>query len=307
MQIHAASIGEAVPRETFDAEIRSVFDSAVNLRLANEDRLLTVFLSDGNDLPQGIRITEEIPLRSLRVGLAAVSKGGILRFDLSPLTIDLRSASVWRCRISELSADISSASTLRSWSAAWVLLNEEQRRRNTDIIAEELFQSNSRTPFSRKIGPSVLRLINAVEKFDDEGAFRAAEEMIGLGPGVTPSGDDILIGFLGGVWSTAGKDRKKLTFIRSFGNAIMQLADRTSEISRTYLYHAGRGRFSSSLSNLAQAMAAGEDIKSTAKFALQVGHSSGADSVTGLLIGFGVHSAEIRECLLESRNTPASA
>lgn len=303
MQLRAVSIGEAVPRETFQAQVRSMFDSAVNLRLADEDRLLTVFLSDENELPQGIRISEEIPLRSLRVGLAVFTKGGILRFDSSPHSIDLRGAAVWKCPIPELSAEMSTVFAMRSWSSAWALLNEEQRRRRTEIIAGEIFQSNSGTPLNRKIGPPIMRLLDAAVEFDNEGAFRAAEEMIGLGPGVTPSGDDILLGFLAGLWSTAGEDQKKLSFIRSFGNMIMRLADRTSEISRTYLHHATRGQFSSSLSNLAQAIAAGEDIKSTAESALRVGHSSGADSVTGLLIGLGVQNAGIRERIFESGNT----
>ena len=41
MQIHAASIGEAVPAESFDAVVHSAFESAVNMRLSKEDRLIS--------------------------------------------------------------------------------------------------------------------------------------------------------------------------------------------------------------------------------------------------------------------------
>lgn len=121
--------------------------------------------------------------------------------------------------------------------------------------------------------------------------------MIGLGPGVTPAGDDVLIGFLAGMWSAAGENKEKLTLIESFGNALSQLTDQTNEISRTYLYHAIRCEFSSSLINLVNAIEDGEaeHLVSTAKEAMRVGHSSGMDSITGLLIGLAAwdHSTSL--------------
>jgi hypothetical protein len=116
--------------------------------------------------------------------------------------------------------------------------------------------------------------------------------MIGLGPGVTPSGDDILIGFLAGLWSMAGQNQTQISFIRSFGAELVQLAKQTSKISRTYIFHATQGQFSSSLSQLAEAIATGGDVETAAQTAMRVGHSSGMDSVTGLLIGLCVWNTE---------------
>ena len=101
MQCYAASIGEAVPHDNFDALVQSVFHSAVNLRLTNADRLITLLISDHYELPQGIRITaKNAPLQDLRVDLQAAARGGIVRFESSPLTVDLRRAAVWKCRSS---------------------------------------------------------------------------------------------------------------------------------------------------------------------------------------------------------------
>lgn len=133
-----------------------------------------------------------------------------------------------------------------------------------------------------------MQLLAATEQFDVKTSLQAAQNMIGLGPGVTPSGDDILIGFLAGLWSLAGGNGPLLSFIHSFGNALVQLATQTSEISRTYLYHAAQGQFSSSLSNLAGAIARGSGLEQAAPSAMRIGHSSGMDSVTGLLIGLSV-------------------
>jgi hypothetical protein len=286
MQLRAASIGETVPRETFDAVIQSVFDTAVNLRLADEDRLITLLISEGYELPQGIRIWKnDLSLQTLTPGLRAAARGGVLRFDSSPLAVDLRGAPVWKCRVPELHADMNLAVTQKAWSIAWDLLNVEQEISNADIIADDLFQGNLDSPLSQRIAKPVLHLITSTEHYNLEDALLAAAKMIGLGPGVTPSGDDILIGFLAGLWSMAGQDQKQLSFIRSFGAELVQLSKGTSEISRTYIYHATQGQFSSSLSQLAEAIATGDGVEEATQTAMRVGHSSGMDSVTGLLIG----------------------
>ena len=289
MQLHAASIGEAVPRENFDALIQSVFDSAVNLRLADEDRLITVLISDHYELPQGIRLaTKNLSLQSLAVGHQAASRGGMLRFDSSPLSIDLRGAHIWRCRVRDLNTDMSLPTIQKAWSTALNFLTKGQRLKSTEIIADDLFQIGTGSALSQRMSRPVMQLIKSAQQFEVQGSAQVAEKMIGLGPGVTPSGDDILIGFLAGLWSMAGQHDKQLSFVRLFGNEIIKLAKQTSEISRTYLYHAAQGQFSSSLSMLAEAIATYGDVEQATQEAMRVGHSSGMDSVTGLLVGLSV-------------------
>src|SRR5688572_27761852 len=295
MQIRAASIGEAIPRHNFDALIHSAFDTAVNMQLVDIDRLITLLVSDHYELPQGIRIeSKDVRFQSLTVGLLAACRAGVLRFESSPLTIDLRAAPVWKCRISELNLNMQSSSAERSWTAVWLMLNTRQRLYETEIVADDLFQLNAGSILSQKISRPVLQLISSTGQFDIPGSVHAAEKMIGLGPGVTPAGDDFLIGFLAGLWSTAGKDQRQLSFIHSFGDRLMEIAKQTNLISRTYLYHATQGQFSSSLSNLAQAIALGsEHVSSLSEAAMRVGHSSGMDSVTGLLIGLCIWCTEL--------------
>ena len=292
MQLQAVSIGETVPRENFNAVIQSVFDSAVNLRLMDEDRLITLLLSDHYELPQGIRITRmDVPLHSLTVGTGAASRGGILRFDSSPLTVDLRGAHVWKCFVPELHTNMRSPGSQKAWAATWQLLNEAQRNKKTDMIAADLFLWSTGSPLSQRMSRPVMQLITSTGRFDVQSSVHAAEKLIGLGPGVTPTGDDFLIGLLAGLWSTRARDQRHLSFTYSFGNALMDIAKQTCEISRTYLHHAIHGQFSSSLSNLSEAIATGKCVEQAAQEAMRVGHSSGMDSVTGLLIGLAVWSS----------------
>lgn len=297
MQIHAASIGEAIPRHNFDALIQSAFATAVNLQFANADRLITLLVSDHYELPQGIRITEKPrSLQSLTVGHLAACRAGVLRFESSPLTIDLRGAPVWKCRIPELNVNMQSSIAERSWTAVWQMLNARQKLNKTEIIADDLFQLNFGSLLSQKISRPVLQFISSAGQFDIPGSIYAAGKMIGLGPGVTPAGDDLLIGLLAGLWSTLGKDQRQLSFVHSFGDRLMEIANQTNLISRTYLYHAIHGQFSSSLSNLAEVIAFGsENIRAISEAAMRVGHSSGMDSVTGLLIGLCIWNTELSQ------------
>jgi hypothetical protein len=289
MQIHAASIGEAVPAESFDAVIHSAFESAVNMRLISEERLITLLISDRYQLPQGIHIAQkDIQLQTLEPGRNAACRGGILRFDSSPLSIDLRGAPVWKCGVARLMMEMDSPSVQQAWSTTWDLLNRRQRQTNCDIIADDVFRLQAGSVLGQKISRPVLQLVASADAFDAGRSIQAAESMIGLGPGVTPSGDDILIGFLAGLWSLSGQHPKRHSFIRFFGEGILQIAQRTNEISRTYLYHAARGHFSSTLSTLVENIGTGGDVGQAAQDAMRVGHSSGMDTVTGLLAGLAV-------------------
>ena len=286
MQIRAASIGSFVPRENFDATIQSVFDSSLNLRLDDRDFLLTLLVSDGYDLPQGIRIATTNPLPALTVGGVAACRGGVLRFDSVPFAVDLRGAPVWESQVKSLGADMRAPSAQAAWAAVWDALNHRQRRVSAEVIANDLMPFAAGSPLSRRLGAPLFELMTSADSLDASACAEAARAMIGLGPGVTPSGDDILIGFLAGLWSTAGKDWKRISFIESFGNELANIAQNTNEISRTYLALAAQGQFSSSLSRLTESIAGGaEDLAEAAEAAMRVGHSSGMDSVTGLLIG----------------------
>lgn len=288
MQLQAASIGSTVPQDNFNATIQSIFDSSCNLRLEQEDRLITILASDHYDLPQGIRLNEKIPLQSLTVGLRAASRGGILRFDSSRLRIDLRGAPIWNEGLPALIGNIEQA-----WAITWRALNEGQRTKGAELAAEDLFRLDRSSRLSCKLRQPVLQLIAATERFDPFTSADAAQKMIGLGPGLTPSGDDMLIGFLAGLQAIANDREERKAFIQTFGNALLTLSRKTNEISRTYLFHAVKGEFSSSIVALIESIRGGDEpqLLSSLANAIRVGHSSGMDAVTGLLIGLAVWGA----------------
>ena len=290
MFLKAISIGDAVPHADFDAAVHSVFRSAVNLSPAKESNLLTLVTSSEADLPQGIRVDtpEDFSFESgaLRAGEPAACRDELLRFG--PLTIGLRGARRWKCDLPSLQADLTDPSVATAWQSVWDALNARQVQLNAEIVAQDLLRSDA----TLRAGAAMRGLLDATRR-TDPAAPASVRPLIGLGSGLTPSGDDLLVGYLAGLWCAVRNSRERTQFVTGLGETVIRLSQRTNAISRTYLTHAARGQVSSRLADLAEAICRGENsdrLLAAAESAMQVGHTSGMDAVTGLLIGLVVWS-----------------
>jgi hypothetical protein len=96
--------------------------------------------------------------------------------------------------------------------------------------------------------------------------------LMGLGYGLTPSGDDFLVG-IALVMNLTGKD------VSSIRQAVSQYPN---PFSRTMLLDALEGHYSAPVRALGAAMLLGEDIDRRALDLIGVGHSSGSDTLAGV-------------------------
>ncbi|TKS59326.1 MAG: hypothetical protein EWM72_02338 [Nitrospira sp.] len=281
----------------FSGVIHSVFHHACNVSLKS-DELLTLVSSEKGNFPQGIRL-ETSPkftfLNQLRVGQPVACRGGIIRISGSDLSIDLRTASHWHVDLKGLRVDLHQRDTAQAWAVAWVELGKHRRGDGISgmIAAIPLPRQNPVTSPGIKIlveraVQTLPALINATRNFQVEGAITAIRPLIGLGPGLTPSGDDFIVGYLAGLWSTAGSDSSRLRFISTVGAWLSQAAVGTNAISYTYIKSAVKGNISEPIVTLAQRFGQAnnmDSVREAAGTALQVGDTSGADGVLGLLLG----------------------
>jgi hypothetical protein len=291
MYLRAISMGDAVPDKNFDASVHSVFKSALNLRLNGEHGLLTLITSGEGDLPQGIRVElhEDFSFEKIEVGESAVYRDGLVHFENSSLTVQLSGARRWKCDLPALEFDITNPAVSDAWSFVWDALNKRQRLKESEIVAEDLFGFDvaARAGISRRVGEAMRNLLHATRRYELTDAS-AVNSLIGLGPGLTPSGDDLLVGYMAGLWCTMRGSSERAQLITSLGETISRLSQNTNDISRTYLTHAVRGQVSSRLANLAEAISRGanpEHLLEIAEAAMKIGHTSGMETVTGLLVG----------------------
>lgn len=119
----------------------------------------------------------------------------------------------------------------------------------------------------------------------------AVRALVGLGPGLTPAGDDALIGWLAGMAllpSEPVRDR----LLRAAQCAIVGCLSRTTDVSRAHLEDALEGQFSQSLSGFANALAEGRPALHDALRELaRLGASSGLDAAASLLAALSASSA----------------
>lgn len=126
----------------------------------------------------------------------------------------------------------------------------------------------------------------AQERFEAarHGMLRAVTYLLGRGLGLTPSGDDVLMGFGTGLRFLHGGD-PQLPAASFFRAVEREVPGKTTAVSEAYLRAMCKGYANEDYIDLLDALERGEraGIDRAAAGILSVGHTSGADS----LLGFG--------------------
>jgi len=291
MRLFAVSAGIEAPTKRFSGIVHSVFARACNVRLET-GALLTMVSSEKSNVPNGLRI--ETPAQFgfpdfVRSGEPASCRGGTVRLGRFGLSIDLRTAVCWHLDLSGLRIDLHQQDQAAAWTVAWQTLYAHQRGETLPAITEAMaWASRNLTPPVKRAFRTVPALLDATGALHAGEACAAIEPLIGLGPGLTPSGDDFLVGYFAGLWSTAGHDTARRGFLASVGTWLSQAAAHTNEISRATIQSAVRGNLSEPIARLAQRVDRSDNmdnVQAATRAALQIGHSSGTDGVAGLLFG----------------------
>jgi hypothetical protein len=124
---------------------------------------------------------------------------------------------------------------------------------------------------------------------DLAGAVAIAESMVGLGPGLTPSGDDVLAGLLLALRLLGGVIRggtKAVWLADWLGAAVTSFAgERTTPLSATLLHCAARGQAAAEVAAVLHGFAGQEPLVPAIRKLLATGRTSGADLAWGLAAG----------------------
>ena len=128
---------------------------------------------------------------------------------------------------------------------------------------------------------AIAGLLGAHAGGDMRGVQGHAAALCGLGPGLTPAGDDWLAGWLVGLRLVSpGSD------LHGAGEAVLEAAEgRTTMLSLAFLRCAARGEVAEPWHALLAALAAGTatNVETAAARVLCFGATSGADMLTGFL------------------------
>ena len=290
MRVEAVSIGplakDLVENET-TLNVIAVFDRSFYLGVG--DRLICLAdeaLHDGplNVLIRGPDLWTAASDAALIIGEPwAVHGNVVFPAGRSPLEIDVGSASVWRpmpLTKSPPSPD-DLAKGLRNLRKNLELDHHSDGFLNLVLDGSKEPRTASERAAAGPVQTLRREAIGWLAR-DDLGILPALGQLIGLGPGLTPSGDDVIAGFLIAC-SYLGTD--------SAAKSLWQHIEKKSKngttlISHAHLAAAGEGMGAAPLHDLITGLIENRDdrIKKDLDAVAGIGHSSGFDAVGGVVL-----------------------
>ncbi len=298
------AIAEAVLQDGRSGTILSVHASAVNIRWG--DRLLILAHESVGGLPNGVLLASPPPLDriGLTEGMLVRIDGGNLALPEASLVVGLAGAVWWSPSLPPIRVRSPRSRAARAQRALQVAAAAAPRVGFGPLIAalaggESLSPSLASTAAAR-----TLAIVGALADETPDRAITAALPLIGLGPGATPSGDDLLVGLAAGL-AISGHP-----LARPFAAGVASMArGRTTALAESFLLHAGDLEFAERVQRVAVALVgeAHGEMRSAINATLAWGASSGADLLVGLLVGVQADSASLARRLRESSDRGAAA
>ena len=254
----ALSVGREVdPWTSRTGVVHSVFRRAINLLVDGE--LWSVLAAEQPDAPFGIRLArcqecgglDVKPRDSVHVRAGSIGVGR--------LAIDCRAASRWAPRpwrepaagLRSRLSTVEQAAGPRAWAEA----------------------------------ARCARQVTAALAGGDAELGRAVQWCVGLGPGMTPAGDDVLVGLLT-VFSSSAAGAEGARITARLARALVPVLPSTPDVSRHLLTQATRGLPSRAIHDLAAAVVEGAAepvLEDALQVVLGIGCSSGADACMGMI------------------------
>ena len=277
---------------SLEGRIHSCFEHAVNVEFSiGAEQVLYTFAAELDaGIPDSIVLSPANleRVRQMECGAPALKDGNAIMFPQAGLAVEL-----------------GGRNCSNTFPLGCRLASRQERQSRMDSICGSAFQGREREGFAflAALGvepESALQLHAAklfkslergLEKHDLDECEQVLRSLIGLGGGLTPSADDVLLGMMAAF--RFRKEAKSINetrceFIDAFSSAIVRLADkRTTDVSRKYLRCAGQGRFSLPLLKSAMSFLDGGravDMRAVKRLA-GAGRTSGIDMLAGLALG----------------------
>ncbi|MCI0547904.1 MAG: DUF2877 domain-containing protein [Candidatus Rokubacteria bacterium] len=150
--------------------------------------------------------------------------------------------------------------------------------RGLGAVIDDIAAMVTAGPLRRPVARASLALEAAIERRDGGAFIRASLGLIGLGEGLTPAGDDILVGALAALHRFAPE---WLAEHPGIGAELAAAGRTTTPIARDFLEHALAGAFSELVLDVVAAPTA-EAARALARRLLGFGATSGGDTLAGL-------------------------
>jgi hypothetical protein len=254
-------VATALATRTFQGEVHSVFDRACNL-VDQHQEIITLALPELENGPFFILVDSASAFTQLQPGQPVL--GDQKRLEVGPWEIDLAQSKIWDPR---LPAPGACPFKISSTTAAVIAPYS-----SWSVSANSLWTGRMAVTFNR----ATQKLVQAIRIGAD--VAETARPLAGLGPGLTPAGDDYLLGVMAALW-LVGKGELTQEIARA-------ASPRTTLLSGAFLRAAGSGSFAEGWRRLVEALLQGKE-QATAEACEKLsrwGATSGRDALAGFAL-----------------------
>ncbi|MEO8251885.1 MAG: DUF2877 domain-containing protein [Chloroflexota bacterium] len=287
-----------------DGVIESIHRSAVNVRWGGG--LLTIAHESVGGLPNGILIVPPLALNQfgLARGMTVKCDGETLRIPAASLVVHLSGAVGWSPAMPVVGHLATGTRAARARRALRSAADHAPRIGLGSLLGGLAGGEAPVGSLGRAAAASLVGVVEALRARRMERAVSAASPLIGLGPGATPSGDDLLVGLAAGLAVTDH------ILARPFAAGVARNASgMTTSLAETLLTHAGRLEFAERVHRAAVGVmnADAAEMKAAVIETLTWGASSGSDLLVGLLVGIQLDARGLARRLRACATEPAVA
>ncbi len=271
-------------------KVHSVFSSAFNVETPRK-RLMGVTRTQWR---YGLNITipPEVSWPCLASGMAVVFQDGTLQVPEADVAVCLENAPVWKASmpISRPAADSKVVQATRSAARIGYSLGELAGLGGLLMQPADYGggcgKGSSMPGWVARADAAVKELFMALDSRDPDEAARAGRFLAGLGPGLTPSGDDLLTGLVGALWwREKVYDRLNIPLRRCFAAIARGARDRTNVFGFREISCAAMGELPETALNVVSALLSGDmNLDSRVSALLALGSSSGTDMLAGVCL-----------------------
>lgn len=281
--------------------VHSVFNKATNITF--NDTLLSLLSDELPRMPNSVRlhsiVLDEL-LSNLQPGMEVCVGKDALFIPACNFSFHLSDTYLWEPRPEVSTYQWNRETVAQHTRLLTQFFTIKHQQDGLASLVGPLFlrQPLQESPLSRMALPKLRLLARATWRQNIAGIEEATRGLAGLGPGLTPSGDDALGGFaavmalLSPMLSADSQSRKHIA------STIAKVAKpRTTKLSAVLLDYASRGEVSEQFGTLLLTlMLPAEEFETVLRAANRVmafGASSGGDTLLGMLLGLRALEGEI--------------
>lgn len=273
-RMKALSIDGKLP--AFSGKVHSIFNEVINIE-SDEGELITLS-SKLSGCPNGPNTVLVPSLPPARVGEAAFYDGSGLRVGKN--RVDTGEAGVWEGRMLKTADSVTSLTSATRDKIRRIV--KKQRKGLMSIFHPE------QDLLCRRVSTILPKLFESVKSKDAAKLDAAVSELVGLGYGLTPSCDDLLLGFTAALYHAGQQpaaDGRMEFFVKNIKPILKSKRDKTTFLSWKMLDYGADCRFSERVLKLLGAVFSEEPCEEEIAELSNAGHTSGSDTLAGIILG----------------------